>query len=781
MSRFAVFIFIFSISAGIYGYPECMNDEKISEQCMKEVYKSGDFNLILGNIEKSTFKNMAHGLAIKIDVLYKSGRYDELEKSINSLPSNLKNSLYYRVLLMKSMFARKRFNQTVDMLDSIKENFPVYYLYSGIDCIRGDIFLYRKKYDSALEIYDRCTAEKTSVFASYNRILALEKESVAKNALFEEYIGFAEKFEGSVLMPEIIKRFVYLREKGGYPGAASPYYSRWLAIMRKSSVFDRIFNDDFMKLSSPAVFEIIKYLISKNRYGDALNIVERELVRKDIDIDLKFQLVNEKFKILNLLNQPEKASEFALNIAIEFPETKKDKLEFFAGLNYFDSGFAENGRAILERIVLNDQESKYFLTALYKLGLIYLSEGSQLYTFTLWSNYIFDSSFSASKYHGGTRLLNDMLELAALIDRLNNFCLLSSDIDFDCGSEEVCSPEINKQFISYYDFAYYSLINRNEFKTKPDHSNNSFVEKWRKNRVELSVDESPVLEKMNLLPKKIKNNEYVVMIDYFLNSGVRDGALFYLDAMNMILKFNGDPNTFVKVPDKEVIDPLKTEIADFKLKMNGVLIRYLGKTGDIADSNYNAVSQDLTFSPHYGKADEWRSIYPTPYFEDIMKLSVEFDIPPQLIYSIMRAETFYRDNLVSPVGALGLMQVMPDTFEKISKYGGIKIKDPFNPYESMKASAWYLSKLLKRFDGSYIAAIAAYNAGPHRVTEWVKKYKGMDNYLFIEMIPYQETRNYVKKVLRYFLIYSYLYEGTFCDVGLNGVVDIEEQPDIVNF
>lgn len=781
MDRFSVFIIIFFISTGIYGYPECLNDEKISEQCIKEVYKSGDLNLILDNIEKSTFKNIAHGSAIKIDALYKSGRYDELEKAINALPLNLKNSLYYRVLLMKSMFARERFNQTVEMLDSIKESFPVYYLYSGIDCIRGDIFLYRKKYDNALEVYDRCIVEKPSAFASYNRILALEKEGVAKNALFEDYIGFAEKFAGNVLMPEIIERFIYLKEKNGYPGAGSPYYSRWLSIMRKSSVFDRIFNDDLMKVSSPAVFEIIKYLVSKNRYNDALNIVERELGKKDIDVELKFQLVNEKFKMLILLDQPVKASEFALNIAIEFPESKKDKLEFFAGLNYFDSGFTEDGRAVLESIVLDDQESRYFLTALYKLGLIYLSEGSQLYTFTLWSNYIFDSSFSASKYHGGDRLINDMLELASLIDRLNNFCLLSSDIDFECSTDEVCSPEINKQVISYYDFAYYSLINRNEFKIKPDHKDNNFVEKWRKQRVELSVAEGPVLEKMDLLSKKTKNNEYVAMLDHFLGSGVRDGALFYLDAMNMILKFDGSSNGFVKVPDKEVTDSLKAELVDFKLKMNGILIRYLGKTGDIADSNYNAVSQDLTFSPHYGKADEWRSIYPTPYFEDIMKLSIEFDIPPQLIYSIMRAETFYRDNLVSPVGALGLMQVMPDTFEKISKYGGIKIKDPFNPYESMKASAWYLSKLVKRFDGSYIAAIAAYNAGPHRVTEWIKKYKGMENYLFVEMIPYQETRNYVKKVLRYFLIYSYLYEGTFYDVGLNGVVDIEEQPDIVNF
>ena len=360
---------------------------------------------------------------------------------------------------------------------------------------------------------------------------------------------------------------------------------------------------------------------------------------------------------------------------------------------------------------------------------------------------------------------------------MNNFCTLTSDPDFECTADEQCVPETNGQIISYYDFAYFSIINRDEFKVKPPHqADRSYIEKWRKNRIELTVDETAVLEKIASLPKKIRSNEYVSMLEHFLNSGVRDGALFYLDAVNTVLKYDGND-----AGDKESMDVLRAELLEFRSKMNGTVIRYLGRIGDIADSNYNAVAQTLTYSPHFGKADEWRSIYPAPYFDDIMKLSVEFEIPPQLIYSIMRAETFYRDHLVSPVGAVGLMQVMPDTFEKIKKYGGIKVKDPFNPYESMKASAWYLSKLVKRFDGSYIAAIAAYNAGPHRVTEWIKKYKGMENYLFVEMIPYQETRNYVKKVLRYFEIYSYLYEGTFYDVGLNGVVDIEEQPDIVNF
>ena len=193
------------------------------------------------------------------------------------------------------------------------------------------------------------------------------------------------------------------------------------------------------------------------------------------------------------------------------------------------------------------------------------------------------------------------------------------------------------------------------------------------------------------------------------------------------------------------------------------------------------MSPELTYSPHYGKIEEWKLIYPTPFIDEILKLSVEFEVPVQLIYSIMRAETYYRDELSSNVGALGLMQIMPVTFEKISKFGGIKINDPMNPYDSMKASVWYLSKLLKRFDNNYAAAVAAYNAGPHRVSEWITRYKGSEKYIFVEMIPFHETRNYVKKVLRFMEIYSYLYEGVFYDMGLKGVINIEENPAVVNF
>lgn len=125
-----------------------------------------------------------------------------------------------------------------------------------------------------------------------------------------------------------------------------------------------------------------------------------------------------------------------------------------------------------------------------------------------------------------------------------------------------------------------------------------------------------------------------------------------------------------------------------------------------------------------------------------------------LILAIMREESRFDNYAKSRVGALGLMQLMPQTAKKMVKFE--KNSEIYNPDLNIKAGAKYLSWLLKRYKNIYYA-IAAYNAGERRVDEWIKKgYRNDDE--FVEDIPYLETRNYVKKVMRSYFIYKNLYE-----------------------
>jgi soluble lytic murein transglycosylase len=94
---------------------------------------------------------------------------------------------------------------------------------------------------------------------------------------------------------------------------------------------------------------------------------------------------------------------------------------------------------------------------------------------------------------------------------------------------------------------------------------------------------------------------------------------------------------------------------------------------------------------------------------------------------------------------MGLMQVMPDTFRGIRSDTKISNDNILAPDANIKAGVYYISLMMQRFKNPLYAA-AAYNAGPNAVSSWMDKYPDIDEVSFIELIPYRETRNYVKKV-----------------------------------
>ncbi|NVK38261.1 MAG: transglycosylase SLT domain-containing protein [Gammaproteobacteria bacterium] len=126
------------------------------------------------------------------------------------------------------------------------------------------------------------------------------------------------------------------------------------------------------------------------------------------------------------------------------------------------------------------------------------------------------------------------------------------------------------------------------------------------------------------------------------------------------------------------------------------------------------------------------------------------------IYGIARQESAFMQDARSPVGATGLMQLMPSTARTISRrmrvaYSSKRLTDPSY---NIQLGSHYLHSLLKRFDGNRILATAAYNAGPGNVKRWLKKNTGPLD-IWIEQIPFNETKEYVQRVLTYSTIYSY--------------------------
>ncbi len=155
----------------------------------------------------------------------------------------------------------------------------------------------------------------------------------------------------------------------------------------------------------------------------------------------------------------------------------------------------------------------------------------------------------------------------------------------------------------------------------------------------------------------------------------------------------------------------------------------------------------------------WRFVYPRAYETNVLASGKRFNVPPEFVWSIMKAETNYRADAMSPVGARGLMQVMTHTGRKVASMIGKEIVGPdlLKPDVSVEIGTRYLQRNLKKFDGKIALAAAAYNGGPHRVHKWLHQFGQLEMDEFIEHIPFTETRNYVKKVTRYFTLYNLIY------------------------
>jgi soluble lytic murein transglycosylase len=161
----------------------------------------------------------------------------------------------------------------------------------------------------------------------------------------------------------------------------------------------------------------------------------------------------------------------------------------------------------------------------------------------------------------------------------------------------------------------------------------------------------------------------------------------------------------------------------------------------------------------------WKALFPKAYDASVQAEAKKREVSPYLIWSIMKAETQYKYDAVSPVGAFGLMQFMPYTSQKVAVLLNEenKVDQLFEPEVAIKFGATYLKKLSDELGGQLPLIAAAYNGGPHRAKLWMKNFKQPDNSnmefdMFIEHIPFNETRTYVKRVLSYYLSYQKLYE-----------------------
>ncbi len=148
-----------------------------------------------------------------------------------------------------------------------------------------------------------------------------------------------------------------------------------------------------------------------------------------------------------------------------------------------------------------------------------------------------------------------------------------------------------------------------------------------------------------------------------------------------------------------------------------------------------------------------RSQYPVRFLDEILFVSRKTNLRPELILAIVKQESRFSSTVVSSMGAIGLMQLMPLTAQEVFATN-LDSESLFMPKINLLLGASYLKNLIERWDFNPLLAIASYNAGPSKVSEWFSSEIFSDPELWIERIPYPETRIYTKKVLG--SIWSYM-------------------------
>lgn len=155
-----------------------------------------------------------------------------------------------------------------------------------------------------------------------------------------------------------------------------------------------------------------------------------------------------------------------------------------------------------------------------------------------------------------------------------------------------------------------------------------------------------------------------------------------------------------------------------------------------------------------------RAFYPIQYKDIIFSEARNNGMDPFLMAAIVKTESNFNNLAVSPKGARGLMQIMPDTGSWVAKQGGIPDYSParlFEPAYNIRIGGWYLADLNEEFNGNTILVLAAYNGGRGNVKKWISREDWNIQSQNLDQIPFPETRQFVRKVLWYQKVYTYLY------------------------
>lgn len=154
----------------------------------------------------------------------------------------------------------------------------------------------------------------------------------------------------------------------------------------------------------------------------------------------------------------------------------------------------------------------------------------------------------------------------------------------------------------------------------------------------------------------------------------------------------------------------------------------------------------------------WQALFPFPYQKLIFDWSAKRQLNPFLVTALIRQESRFEKDIKSPVGATGLMQIMPSTGEWIAPQIDLPDYSLTDPADNVNMGTWYFDHTHKTYNNNSALAVASYNAGPGNVSKWLTEFDNADPDVFVENIPFRETKGYVESVFGNYWNYLRIYD-----------------------
>lgn len=669
---------------------------------------------------------------------FEEGDYLAAEYYFNKIKDTYKvlsDHIYY--YLAKSLLMQEKYDLSAENYSRIKNIYPDSIFFEKANLEYADLLYIQQKYSEAETNYESFVKNfpksEYIPYSLFQLAICQEKNSKFESA-FENYKKIWLNFPENEFADDAFKNITSLSDKkltGPFTPSNEQIYSR-------GAIF----------------FGLYRYESAIGEFNKIIEAGKNSPLPSALHSKTLFKLGMSYF---NLRDYP-KSTELLILCYEKFPsESYADDSLYFLGRAFTSLGQEDNSISYYQKVLAKYPQGNYADDSLYRIGRIYFLRGDPESAAASYEKIV-------NNYPGGDKISDAYWELGWIQFRGGDYnnaknTFRGMKVKFKGSSigekamfweakclqklgENEAAANIYREIIDSKTYTYYTFASQRSLK--------SIGVEYDIPKIDSTVyPDNPKIAK--LLPEIYQDIENINA-----SGSSPDGKFTHIDKAKELLSLE-----FYSSAAKE-IEAGSGEFEQDNLRILEISTLYL-KAKDYLNSQklvakyFSKLKSNLN-NPY--KDYVYYLLYPYGFKEYVDKYSAEFNVDPLFVLAVIREESRFQPDAGSHAGALGLMQIIPKTGKGIASQLGIsKFSNQIllDPEMSIRMGSYYLSKQLEGFNQNKYYACGAYNGGPGSMSKWLSSWGDKDIDEFIEYVSYDETRNYIKKVMGSYFFYQMLY------------------------